>query len=71
MEIALEFTRKHAILFHMQPLDSFDRAILRILQADNTTPQRDIGTAVNLSAPSIQRRIRRMEEDGVIIANVA
>lgn len=55
----------------MQPLDGFDRAILRILQKDNTTPQRDIGAAVNLSAPSVQRRIRRMEEDGVIIANVA
>lgn len=55
----------------MQPLDSFDRAILRILQKDNTTPQRDIGAAVNLSAPSVQRRIRRMEQDGVISANVA
>lgn len=55
----------------MQPLDSFDRAILRILQADNTTPQREIGEAVNLSAPSVQRRIRRMEEEGVITANVA
>jgi len=55
----------------MHALDSFDRAILRILQKDNTTPQRDIGAAVNLSAPSVQRRIRRMEEDGVIIANVA
>ena len=55
----------------MQPLDNFDRAILRILQKDNTTPQRDIGAVVNLSAPSVQRRIRRMEEDGVIAANVA
>ena len=55
----------------MQPLDDFDRAILRILQKDNTIPQRDIGAAVNLSAPSVQRRIRRMEEDGVITGNVA
>lgn len=55
----------------MQPLDTFDRAILRVLQKDNTTPQRDIGAAVNLSAPSVQRRIRRMEDDGVIAANVA
>ena len=55
----------------MQSLDGFDRAILRILQRDNTTPQREIGAAVNLSAPSVQRRIRRMEEDGVITANVA
>lgn len=52
-------------------MDSFDLAILRILQQDNTTPQRQIGEAVNLSAPSVQRRIRRMEEEGVITANVA
>lgn len=52
-------------------LDAFDRAILRILQADNTTPQRVIGEAVNLSAPAVQRRIRRMEAAGVIRANVA
>ncbi|WP_425290313.1 Lrp/AsnC family transcriptional regulator [Bosea lathyri] len=53
------------------PLDSFDLAILEILQRDNTTPQRVIGEAVNLSAPAVQRRIKRMEEDGVIRANVA
>ncbi|MCL4120933.1 UNVERIFIED_CONTAM: hypothetical protein GTU68_045019 [Idotea baltica] len=33
--------------------------------------QREIGQSVNLSAPSVQRRIRRMEADGVIAANVA
>lgn len=52
-------------------LDDFDMAILRILQKDNQTPQRQIGEAVNLSAPAVQRRIRRMEESGVISANVA
>lgn len=55
----------------MTALDSFDLAILRILQHDNTTPQREIGEAVHLSAPSVQRRIRRMEAEGVIAANVA
>ncbi|RJT36443.1 Lrp/AsnC family transcriptional regulator [Mesorhizobium waimense] len=53
-----------------QSLDSFDRAILAILQKDNTTPQRVIGEAVNLSAPAVQRRIKRMEETGIIRANV-
>lgn len=53
------------------PLDRFDRAILAILQEDNTTPQRRIGERVNLSAAAVQRRIRRMEESGVIEANVA
>ena len=71
MKNVLEFKWNRASLFHMQSLDEFDRAILRILQRDNTIPQREIGAAVNLSAPSVQRRIRRMEEDGVIAANVA
>lgn len=55
----------------MTQLDEFDRAILRILQKDNKTTQHKIGAAVNLSAPSVQRRIRRMEAEGVIRANVA
>lgn len=55
----------------MTPLDSFDLAILRRLQQDNTTPQRRIGEEVNLSAPSVQRRIRRMEAEGVIAQNAA
>ncbi|MDO5641754.1 MAG: Lrp/AsnC family transcriptional regulator [Paracoccus sp. (in: a-proteobacteria)] len=55
----------------MTGLDSFDLAILRILQRDNTIPQREIGAMVNLSAPSVQRRIRRMEAGGIIVANVA
>lgn len=53
------------------PLDSFDLAILDILQKDNSIPQRTIGEMVNLSAPAVQRRIRRLEEAGVIRANVA
>jgi len=52
-------------------LDSFDLAILAILQRDNTTPQRVIGEAVNLSAPAVQRRIKRLEASGVIAAHVA
>ncbi|BEP93294.1 Lrp/AsnC family transcriptional regulator [Acidovorax sp. A79] len=53
------------------PLDRFDLAILDILQTDNTTPQRVIAQAVNLSAPAVQRRIRRLHDSGVIRANVA
>ena len=49
----------------------FDLAILRILQQNNLTPQRDIGSAVSLSAAAVQRRIKRMEENGVIEANRA
>jgi Lrp/AsnC family leucine-responsive transcriptional regulator len=52
-------------------LDSFDLAILDILQRDNTVSQRTIGEAVNLSAAAVQRRIKRMQEAGVIEANIA
>ena len=52
-------------------LDAFDLAILRILQSDNRSPHRVIAEHVNLSPPSVQRRIRRMEKTGVISANAA
>ncbi len=53
------------------PLDKLDRAILDVLQRDNKTPQRRIAEMVNLSAPAVQRRIKRMEDSGVIQANIA
>lgn len=52
-------------------IDRFDRAILRILQKDNKTPQRKIAETVNLSAAAVQRRIAAMEDAGVILRNVA
>jgi DNA-binding Lrp family transcriptional regulator len=52
-------------------LDAFDKAILRIVQRDNKTPQRTIAEAVNLSAAAVQRRIAALEEAGVITGNVA
>jgi len=52
-------------------LDTFDLAILRILQQDATVPQRLIGESVGLSAPAVQRRIKRMQNDGVIASQVA
>ncbi|WP_025861216.1 Lrp/AsnC family transcriptional regulator [Acetobacter papayae] len=52
-------------------LDDFDRAILRILQKDNKTPQRQIAERVNLSAAAVQRRIAAMENAGVIASNTA
>ncbi|AUL47898.1 AsnC family transcriptional regulator [Bordetella trematum] len=52
-------------------LDSFDLAILAILQRDNTVPQREIARAIHLSAPAVQRRIRRLRASGVIRAEVA
>jgi DNA-binding Lrp family transcriptional regulator len=52
-------------------LDDFDRAILRVIQRDNKTPQRIIAEQVNLSPAAVQRRITAMEANGVISRNVA
>lgn len=52
-------------------LDRFDLAILDILQKNNKTPQRLIAETIGLSAPAVQRRIKRMEDTGTIAANVA
>lgn len=54
-----------------QDLDAYDLAILRILQANNKTPQRTISEQVNISAAAVQRRIAEMEASGVIRQNVA
>jgi Lrp/AsnC family leucine-responsive transcriptional regulator len=51
--------------------DQYDLAILKILQRDNTTPQRTIGKAIHLSAPAVQCRIKRLQENGTILSNVA
>lgn len=52
-------------------LDSFDRRLLVELQHDNHTPLRVLAERVHLSTAAVQRRIRRMEEEGVISSNTA
>ena len=52
-------------------LESFDLAILRILQVDYWTPQRVISERVNLSPAAVQRRIAAMEDASIISRNVA
>ena len=50
----------------MIALDDTDRAILRALVADATQSAGAIGRALGLSQPATWRRIRRLEEAGVI-----
>jgi DNA-binding Lrp family transcriptional regulator len=47
-------------------LDDTDRAILRALVADATQSAGAVGRALGLSQPATWRRIRRLEEAGVI-----
>jgi Lrp/AsnC family transcriptional regulator len=52
-------------------LDAVDRKILDILQADATVAVANIAEMVGLSTAPCWRRIRRLEEDGVIVRRVA
>ncbi|MAU14975.1 MAG: AsnC family transcriptional regulator [Muricauda sp.] len=52
-------------------MDNLDIKILQILQKNNLVPQRDIGETIGLSAPAVQRRIKRMRETGIIKKDVS
>ena len=52
-------------------LDNFDRAILWELQTDNLQSNSQIGNRVGLSEPAVRRRVRRLRENGYILADVS
>lgn len=47
-------------------LDAFDRKLLMEVQRDAQTPQNELGARVNLSTAAVNRRLRRLAQDGVI-----
>jgi Lrp/AsnC family transcriptional regulator len=52
-------------------LDRVDREILRLLAADASLSLADIATKVGLTSTPCWKRIRRMEEAGIILGRVA
>jgi Lrp/AsnC family leucine-responsive transcriptional regulator len=52
-------------------LDPIDRNILKHLQQDNRIANQDLAAAVGLSPPACLKRVRRLREAGVILADVA
>jgi Lrp/AsnC family transcriptional regulator, leucine-responsive regulatory protein len=52
-------------------LDKLDRAILRLLQENGRETYDVVGAQVGLSASAVLRRVKRMEEAGVIARYVA
>ncbi|MAT52020.1 MAG: AsnC family transcriptional regulator [Porticoccaceae bacterium] len=52
-------------------IDSYDEAILRRLQRDGRISNQDLAEAVNLSPSPCLRRVRRLEEAGIIEGYVA
>ena len=47
-------------------MDTIDKQILKILSENANTTATEIGTKVNLSVPAVNKRILRMQKDGVI-----
>ncbi|CRI57947.1 Lrp/AsnC family transcriptional regulator [Pseudomonas sp. CCOS 191] len=52
-------------------LDPFDRALLDAVQRDASTSQIDLGVQVNLSSAAVNRRLKKLTQDGVIQRTVA
>lgn len=47
-------------------IDETDRKILSLLKTDSRMQYAQIGKKVNLSAPAVHARVKKMEKDGVI-----
>lgn len=52
-------------------MDSFDCAILDVLQSNSRTSSEELGELVGLSASACQRRIKKLKESGIIEKEVA
>lgn len=52
-------------------LDDVDRRLLAAVQADARLPQAALGARVGLSAAAVNRRLRRLTEDGYITRTTA
>ncbi|MBW3568416.1 MAG: Lrp/AsnC family transcriptional regulator [Proteobacteria bacterium] len=52
-------------------LDRFDRRLLNLVQQDAAQTTEHLAAQVGLSASAVQRRLRRLREEGVIIRDVA
>ena len=52
-------------------IDAFDRAILETLQENGRISNQDLAATVNLSPSPCLRRVRRLEEEGIIAGYTA
>ena len=52
-------------------LDTFDRKLLTLVQRDTLQTHAVLGAAVGLSPSAVRRRLDRLHQDGVIVADVA
>ena len=52
-------------------IDRFDAKILKLIQTNNRLTSAEIGAAVGLSHTSVVRRMKRLREAEVIVADIA
>lgn len=52
-------------------LDQSDLRLLSILQRDNTLTNLQLAKAASISAPTCMRRVRRLRDEGIIVADVS
>jgi len=52
-------------------IDSIDRAILKELQLNNRIANIDLASVVGLSPPACLKRVKRLREAGIIVADVS
>lgn len=55
----------------MIDLDRFDRHLLELVREDNLQPARVLAEKVGLSVSAVLRRLRRLREEKVIVADIA
>ena len=52
-------------------LEAADRRLLQLLQCDNSLTNLQLAEKAHLSPPTCLRRVRRLQEQGIIVGNVA
>ena len=55
----------------MKNIDNYDRSILRVLQVDGKIGNQELAEKVNLSNSPCWRRVKKLEDSGVINGYVA
>ena len=60
-----------AVMNDLSVLDAIDRRILRVLQADGRATYDVLAQQVGLSPSAVLRRVKRLEEAGVVVGYVA
>src|SRR4051794_4448120 len=69
--IKYQGTRHFAGFIPMHPLDAIDRKILSQLQSDSRTTMHELADKVGLSISPCHRRVKLLEERGVITRYIA